>query len=319
MKRVLVIGGSYFIGKAITKELQGNGYEVTLLNRGSRLVAGTKQLSCDRNDKKAMKSVLEGKVFDYLVDVSGLNKEQAQILCDTLNMKELKSMVFISSSAVYDVEHLKARFREQDRIKKNKFWGQYGTDKIEAERTYSQRMEERQIPLVILRPPYVYGEENYVQRESFIFEHILQNKPVIVPAANKKLQFIYAKDLAVIVRKMLEKESRGSEIYNVGNNQYVTIKEWVQLCAQAMGKAVEIVNFDYKKYGRNVREFFPFHDYDNVLNVDKIQQADIIIEETDMLAGLQNAYKWFLEQRLEISWKKEVKKAEVEILKEMQL
>lgn len=319
MKRVLVIGGSYFIGKAITKELQGNGYEVTLLNRGSRLVAGTKQLSCDRNDKKAMKSVLEGKVFDYLVDVSGLNKEQAQILCDTLNMKELKSMVFISSSAVYDVEHLKARFREQDRIKKNKFWGQYGTDKIEAERTYSQRMEERQIPLVILRPPYVYGEENYVQRESFIFEHILQNKPVIVPAANKKLQFIYAKDLAVIVRKMLEKESRGSEIYNVGNNQYVTIKEWVQLCAQAMGKAVEIVNFDYKKYGRNVREFFPFHDYDNVLNVDKIQQADINIEETDMLAGLQNAYKWFLEQRLEISWKKEVKKAEVEILKEMQL
>lgn len=319
MKRVLVIGGSYFIGKAITKELQGNGYEVTLLNRGSRLVAGTKQLSCDRNDKKAMKSVLEGKVFDYLVDVSGLNKEQAQILCDTLNMKELKSMVFISSSAVYDVEHLKARFREQDRIKKNKFWGQYGTDKIEAERTYSQRMEERQIPLVILRPPYVYGEENYVQRESFIFEHILQNKPVIVPAANKKLQFIYAKDLAVIVRKMLEKESRGSEIYNVGNNQYVTIKEWVQLCAEAMGKAVEIVNFDYKKYGRNVREFFPFHDYDNVLNVDKIQQADINIEETDMLAGLQNAYKWFLEQRLEISWKKEVKKAEVEILKEMQL
>lgn len=319
MKRVLVIGGSYFIGKAITKELQGNGYEVTLLNRGSRLVAGTKQLSCDRNDKKAMKSVLEGKVFDYLVDVSGVNKEQAQILCDTLNMKELKSMVFISSSAVYDVEHLKARFREQDRIKKNKFWGQYGTDKIEAERTYSQRMEERQIPLVILRPPYVYGEENYVQRESFIFEHILQNKPVIVPAANKKLQFIYAKDLAVIVRKMLEKESRGSEIYNVGNNQYVTIKEWVQLCAEAMGKAVEIVNFDYKKYGRNVREFFPFHDYDNVLNVDKIQQADINIEETDMLAGLQNAYKWFLEQRLEISWKKEVKKAEVEILKEMQL
>lgn len=319
MKRVLVIGGSYFIGKAITKELQGNGYEVTLLNRGSRLTAGTKQLSCDRNDKMAMKSVLEGKVFDYLVDVSGLNKEQAQILCDTLNMKELKSMVFISSSAVYDVEHLKARFREEDRIKKNKFWGQYGTDKIEAERTYSQRMEERQIPLVILRPPYVYGEENYVQRESFIFEHILQNKPVIVPVTNKKLQFIYAKDLAVIVRKMLEKESRGSEIYNVGNNQYVTAKEWVQLCAQAMGKAVEIVNFDYKKYGRSVREFFPFHDYDNVLNVDKIQQADINIEETDMLVGLQNAYKWFLEQRLEISWKKEVKKAEVEILKEMQL
>lgn len=319
MKRVLVIGGSYFIGKAITQELQSSGYEVTLLNRGSRMVAGTKQLSCDRNDPKKMKSALKEKVFDYLVDVSGLNKEQVRILCDALNMQELKSMVFISSSAVYDVEHLKARFREQDRVKKNKFWGRYGTDKIEAERTYCRCMEDNQIPLVILRPPYVYGEENYVQRESFIFEHILQNRPVILPADNKKLQFIYAKDLAVIVRKMLEKESRGSEIYNVGNNEYVTAREWVQLCAQAMGKAVEIVNFDYKKYGRNVREFFPFHDYDNVLNVDKIQQTDINIEETDMLAGLQNAYQWFLENRLQIPWKEEVKKAETEILKEMQL
>lgn len=319
MKRVLVLGGSYFIGKAITKELQSNGYEVTLLNRGSRLVEGTKQLSCDRNDKKAMKVVLEGRVFDHLVDVSGLNGQQAQILCDTLNMQEVKSMVFISSSAVYDVDHLKPKFREQDRLRENKFWGQYGTDKIEAEHTYRQCMKERQVPLVILRPPYVYGEENYVQRESFIFEHILQNRPVIVPATNKKLQFIYVKDLAAIVRKMLEKKSSSSNIYNVGNSQYVTAKEWVQLCAQAMGKSVEIVNFDYKKQGRNVREFFPFHDYNNVLNVNKIQQTDINIEETDMLKGLQNAFQWFLEERLQIPWKEDVKKAETEILREMQL
>lgn len=319
MKRVLVIGGSYFIGKAITKELQNRGYEVTLLNRGSRLVEGTKQLSCDRNDQKAMKAVLEGKVFDHLVDVSGLNEEQVQIVCKTIHMQELKSMVFISSSAVYDVEHLRIRFHEQDQLKKNKFWGQYGTDKIEAERIYSRCMEEKQIPLIILRPPYVYGEENYVQRESFIFEHILRNRPVILPATNKKLQFIYAKDLAVIVREMLEKKSKGSEIYNVGNKQYVTAKEWVQLCAQAMGKSVEMVNFDYKKHGRSVREFFPFHDYDNVLNVDKIQKSGINIAETDMLVGLQKAYQWFLEERLEILWKDEVKKAELEILKEMQL
>lgn len=318
MKRVLVIGGSYFIGKAITKELQNNGYNVTLLNRGSKLVEGTKQLSCDRNDEKAMKSALQGKIFDHVVDVSGLNKEQAQILCNSIDVQELKNMVFISSSAVYDVEHLKARFREQDRLKKNKFWGQYGTDKIEAERTYWQFMEKNHIPLVILRPPYVYGEENYVQRESFIFEHILRKEPVILPSTNKKLQFIYAKDLAVIVRTMLEKESSDCQIYNVGNPQYITAKEWVQLCAQAMGKSAEIVIFDYKKHGRNVREFFPFHDYDNVLNVDKIHQT-FNIEETDMLTGLENAYQWFLKERLQIPWKEEVRKAEKEILKDMQL
>ena len=46
-----------------------------------------------------------------------------------------------------------------------------------------------------------------------------------------------------------------------------------------MGKRVETVMFDYKKENRGVREFFPFHDYDNVLNVDKIKC--ICPEETD--------------------------------------
>ncbi len=318
MKRVLVIGGSYFVGRAITKELQKNGYEVTLLNRGSKLIEGTNQLSCDRDDENAMKSMLAGKIFDYIVDVSGLNKKQVQTVCDSIHMQNLKNVVFISSSAVYDVEHLKAGFSEQSRLKKNKFWGQYGTDKIEAERIYCQCMEKHQVPLTILRPPYIYGEENYVQRESFVFEHILQKRPVIIPASNKKLQFIYAKDLAVIVRKMLERKNSGNEVYNVGNREAVTAKEWIQLCARAMGKQAEIINFDNKKYEKGAKEFFPFHEYDNVLNVDKIHQV-LEIEETDMLTGLENAYQWFVRERLQIPWKEGVRKTETEILKMVEL
>lgn len=319
MKRVLVVGGSYFVGKAITEELKVNGYEVTLFNRGSRQIAGTRQLICDRNDEQAVKSVLKGKNFDYLVDVSGCDKTQVQVLCNVLEMGELKRTVFISSSAVYDVERIHHSFGESDQRKQNKFWGKYGTDKIAAEDTYRQCMEQREIPLVILRPPYVYGEENYVQRESFIFEHILTNRPVILPQTNKKLQFIYAKDLAVLVRSMLETKVEGTQVYNVGNREAVTAKEWVECCARAMGKRVETVIFDYQKAGRNVREFFPFHDYDNVLNVSKICQQTINIEETDFLLGLQNTYRWFLKERLNILWKEEVRRTETEILKELQL
>lgn len=312
MKRVLIAGGSYFIGKEVTNELVKSGYEVTLLNRGNNKVSGVTQLVCDRNQKEEMESVLCGKKFDYLVDVSGLNKLQAEIICNSIDTTELKKTIFISSSAVYDVEHLRARFREDDRMKANKYWGSYGTDKIEAERIFRTCMEKKEIPLTIIRPPYVYGENNYAQRESFIFEHIVMNRPVLIPDTNKKLQFIYAKDLAVIVKKLLEMPSEKTEIYNVGNSQYVTAKEWVQMCAQAAGKKVELVTVDYRKADRQVRDFFPFHDYDNVLNVDKIKR--ICSEETDFLIGLQNAFQWFLQEREHIVWKEEVKKNESEIL-----
>lgn len=317
MKRVLILGGSCFIGKAITNEMVSNGYEVTLLNRGNNKINGVTQLVCDRNQKEEMTEVLKGKKFDYLVDVSGLNKRQAEIICNSIDTTELKKMIFISSSAVYDVEHLRVRFREDDRMKANKYWTEYGTDKIEAERTFKRFVEQKQIPLTIIRPPYVYGEDNYAQRESFIFEHILTNRPVIIPNTNKKLQFIYVRDLAVIVRKLLEKPDETIEIYNVGNSEYMTAKEWVQCCAKAAGKNVEMVCFDYKKEKRNVREFFPFHDYDNVLNVGKIK--NICPEETDFLEGLKNAYQWFLKEREHIIWKEEIKKNETEILKLSQL
>ena len=312
MKRVLILGGSYFIGRSIAEELLAHGYEVTLLNRGSRLVEGTGQIICDRDDSENLKEALKGQQFDYLVDVSGLNQVQVKALCQAVELKSLKGAVFISSSAVYDVEHLRGRFQEEDRKKRNKYWGDYGTDKTAAEQEYRSSMEKKGIPLTILRPPYVYGEHNYVQRESFVFEHILMGQPVLLPMKNQKLQFIYVRDLAVIVREVLEKNQSGTAIYNVGNESYVTAREWVKLCAEAMGKRVELVTFDYEKAGVGVREFFPFHDYNNVLKVDKIKK--ICPEETPMLQGLQAAFQWYQKERGGIIMKEAVRKKEVEIL-----
>lgn len=53
MKKVLVMGGSYFIGKKIVEVLKNN-YEVTVLNRGTKEeISGINHIKCDRNDKFA--------------------------------------------------------------------------------------------------------------------------------------------------------------------------------------------------------------------------------------------------------------------------
>ncbi len=59
--------------------------------------------------------------------------------------------------------------------------------------------------LIILRPLYVYGEYNYAQRESFIFEHLENNRLIIIPNKGElRLQFIYSTDLANIIVKLLK-------------------------------------------------------------------------------------------------------------------
>ena len=82
-----------------------------------------------------------------------------------------------------------------------------------------------------------------------------------------------------------------------------------------MNKPAKIVLYDYIKDGINVRDFFPFHDYDNVLNISKIRS--ICLLETPLEIGLKASYEWYLENESIIEFKESVMKNEREILKRL--
>jgi len=163
MEKVLVMGGTYFIGKRIVEFLLKSNYDVYILNRGTREVNDSRihQITCDRNNIEKMNMVLKEYTFDNVIDVSGLDEDQAKVLCDSLKMDNIKKFVFLSSSAVYDIDNLKIPFKESDTLCENKYWTNYGKSKIEAEKFYINYFADIGIKLIILRPPYVYGENNY--------------------------------------------------------------------------------------------------------------------------------------------------------------
>ena len=315
--KVLVLGGSYFAGKKIVEYLAEQGYEVTVLNRGTKPVSAKNvmQLCCDRNDAEGMKAVLSGSAFDYVIDVSWQDVSWVKHLCDALDFEPVKKLVFISSSAVYDVECLQIPFKEEDTLAENKYWTFYGQGKIDAERYYEEFLRSKSTNLVILRPPYIYGEYNYAQRESLIFRQLIEEKPVVIPKSNPRLQFIYTEDLAVIIECLLKKDTGKEHVYNVGNRKAVTSKEWVEACAVAAEKKADIMEIDYAELDKNVRDFYPFFDYDNVLDVSKINQ--IINMETDFEEGLRKSYQWFLENKENIVFKANVDKNLYEIIAEL--
>lgn len=316
MQKVLIAGGSYFIGKAVADRLSRD-YDVTLLNRGSKPAPdGMHQIVCDRNDVEGMRKALSGQCFDYVVDVCGLNSAQAEILAGALeNPPEV--LVFISSSAVYDAENLRIPFKENDRLACNKFWQEYGTDKIAAEEAYRRLFADTSAKTVFLRPPYVYGENNYAQRESFIFDHLINNRTIIIPKSNPMLQFIYAPDLAEIIAELLSKSQSlpQNSVYNVGNTEGVSCHEWVEACARAADLSADIAEYDHTADDRCVRDFFPFWDYDNVLEVSTIKT--ICPNETPFEAGLKNAFEWFKDNWENIVFKPDVAQNEIEILKKL--
>ena len=296
MKKLLIMGGSYFIGKKIV-DVCKNDFDTYVLNRGNKPLNDSKvtELKADRNHLEDMKNALKNLKFDYVVDVSGLNQNHEEILINSLDMNTIEKFVFISSSAVYHIQKLTAPFKETDDLGGESPFADYARHKIKAETYLSNVLDPKR--LVIFRPPVVYGEENYVLRERLIFKMIEENMNIYIPKSNNRIQFVYANDLAIQIKEALQ-GIISFGIYNVGNINAPHFDEWVHLCEKVVGKSAKIIFVDTKKYDVESRSFFPFFDYDNILSVDKIRKYSTI--ETPMIDGLRKAYIDYLTIKNEV-------------------
>ena len=106
-KKILIIGGTLFIGRALVKELLKAGHEVSILHRKPRHNLGKKVagLVADRNDSEALKRVLAGKQFDVVYDnvydwEHGTTAAQVEATARACG-NNLQRYVFMSSVAAY--------------------------------------------------------------------------------------------------------------------------------------------------------------------------------------------------------------------------
>ena len=75
--KALVLGGSYFIGRALVETLVSEGFEVWILNRGTRKSTsdlGVRQLVADRHNYESLDTALKGRYFDVVYDLSGYDE-----------------------------------------------------------------------------------------------------------------------------------------------------------------------------------------------------------------------------------------------------
>ena len=170
-----------------------------------------------------MKAALKDQRFDYVIDVSWQDLSWVRNTCEALSFQTVRKFVFISSSAVYDVDSLKIPFQEDNTLGENKYWTFYGKGKIDAENYYSNFLSATSTDLIILRPPYIFGEYNYAQRESLIFRQLMEDKPVAIPKSNPKLQFLYTEDLADIIFCLLNNSLPKIFIVNVVTEYIILI------------------------------------------------------------------------------------------------
>lgn len=286
MKKVLITGGTTFVSKYAAKYFKEHNYDVYVLNRNTKpQVEGVTLIEGNRHE---LGEKLKAIHFDVVADITAYDAADIIDLYEALG--SFDQYIMISSSAVYPENGVQP-LKEDSRMAVNKFWGKYGTDKIDAEKCLLERVSDA----YILRPPYLYGPMNNVYREAFVFECAKIDRKFYLPKDGEmKLQFLHVKDLCRLMEIIMETKP-AEHILNVGNVDAVSIKDWVTMCYGCFDKTPSFVPV-YEDIEQ--RNYFSFYNYEYYLDVQKQQKLfpqTILLED-----GLREAAEWYLANEKEV-------------------
>lgn len=298
MSKVLVFGGSVFVGRGIVNRLVAEGHSVFVLNRGNHLTPeGAVQLTVDRNNSEELEQALFGHKFDFVIDGSAYYENQTKLAIQNL-LGKTNHFIHISSSAVYKKTDLFPVTEDAQRGT-NEDWGNYSTQKYLCEEQLFSAWIEHHFPITILRPFYLYGPTNNLNRETYVFKRLLQGLPIVLPAMGRPIvQFGLLDDLIDAILHLVNKEDSFGQAYNISGKSGVTLKGWVEACAKVAGVEPKLALIECSDVGYVARQWFPLRDIHLLGSVEKIKLELGIEPSYNLVEGLKYTYEHLSKEEL---------------------
>lgn len=283
--RILIMGGTRFIGVYLTKILVEQGHEVVLFNRGNKPapVEGVQQIHGDRKDASQLKEKLSSEQFDAIFDNNGRELSDTQPLAEIFKGK-IQHFIYMSSAGVYlksdQMPHI-----EGDPVDPNsRHKGKHETEAY---------LKAQGLPFTAIRPTYIYGPQNYNDLEAWFFDRIVRDRSIPIPGKGLHItQLGHCQDLAQAMAAVLGNEKAIGEIYNISGDRYVTFDGLARACATAAGKSADelnLVHYDPKKFDFGKRKAFPMRLQHFFADVHKAKTELNWQPQYDLISGLKDS------------------------------
>ncbi len=285
--RILIMGGTRFIGVYLTKVLVEQGHQVVLFNRGNKPapVAEVAQIHGDRKDPAQLKDKLANESFDVVFDNNGRELSDTQPLVEIFQDK-VQHFIYVSSAGVY-LKSPQMPHREGDAVDpKSRHKGKHQTEAYLA---------ESGIPWTSIRPTYIYGSGNYNDLEAWFFDRIVRNRPLPIPGNGLHFtQFGHVQDLAVGMAKVISNSTAIGQIYNISGDRYVTFNGLAMACAEAAGKSpdqIKIVHYDPNNFDFGKKKAFPLRLQHFFADITKAKTDLNWTPQYDLVSGLKESFQ----------------------------
>jgi len=247
--KILILGGTNFLGPHLVEELQEHGHEITLFNRGTQDASSFPNVETLQGNRDGNLDALKNRWWDAIIDTSGhlprLVEDSSKILSNATN-----HYTFISTIGVYkdfrtlNIDESYPLAELEDEASEEINDKTYGALKASCE-----KVVERYFPdhFLVIRPGLIVGPRDPTHRFSYWLLRILDGGEILAPGSPmQNLQFIDVRDLAKWIVFMVEKQGTG--FYNATGPAFpLTFEELLKTCAEVSHKEASFtwVNEDF--------------------------------------------------------------------------
>lgn len=236
--RILILGGSQFLGRHLVDAALRGGHEVTLFNRGQTNPNLYPEVEELRGNRDGQLDALYGRSWDAVLDTSGYVPRVVRQSLDLLK-DAVAHYVFISSISVYatfsqigmDEEASLQVWNHEDNERVSVH---YGALKAGCEQEVISVFGDRAL---VIRPGLIVGPHDPTERFTYWVRRFAQGGEVLVPGRGDFfLQFIDARDLAQWIVRMVEHQMGG--LFNAAGPEYpLTMAQFIETLGHTISKA----------------------------------------------------------------------------------
>jgi nucleoside-diphosphate-sugar epimerase len=242
-ERIVVLGGSGFIGTRLVTRLLRAGHDVTIGDKAESSAFPGRWTRCDVRDIDALRRIVVG--ADVVINLAAehrddvtptrlyddVNVEGARHVCVAATESGVRRVVFTSSVAVYGFSAA-----ELDEDAATRPFNDYGRTKLEAEAVYEAwQRDDPGKTLVIMRPSVVFGEGNRGNVFNLV-RQVASGAFVMVGEGTNRKSMAYVENVAACLEWSLTLRA-GRHLFNYADKPDLDTNALVTTVRSALGRS----------------------------------------------------------------------------------
>ena len=249
-KKILIVGGTGFIGYHLSLKAQKKGWNVTSVSskppKKIRLIPKVKYIICDISNKSSLRKKIIGS-YDYVINLGGYvdhSKKKKTYNSHYLGCKNLTDIFiknppksFVQMGSCVEYGFYKSPQKETHNTNFKNLKSIYGQAKLKATNHLINLFKEKKFPSIILRLYLAYGPKQEINRFlPIIIKGCLKNEKFLCSSGKQLRDFVHVYDVVDAIFKSLNNKNALGEIINIGSGKPKKIKNIILLIKKIIGK-----------------------------------------------------------------------------------